>query len=169
MGWDQERLAGGERRAAEGNPECPEMSGIVRNCPGFVPACPRDDAFGAPPAAFWRFQERGRPGDKFFIRRMNENDLQKGQIFATTNLRIVLMLVLARRAQVKEKPMICMPIDDSQMLCWLRSQLKVLSAWREELVCRNETDLEAVTRLEQHHQWLNAELERLDPGIRHHG
>lgn len=65
--------------------------------------------------------------------------------------------------------MICMPIDDSQMLCWLRSQLKVLSAWREELVCRNETDLEAVTRLEQHHQWLNAELERLDPGIRHHG
>ena len=52
--------------------------------------------------------------------------------------------------------MICMPIDDAQMLCWLRSQLRVLSAWREELVCRNETDLEAVTRLEQHHQWLQS-------------
>lgn len=57
----------------------------------------------------------------------------------------------------------CMPIDDVQMLCWLRGQLKVLSAWREELVCRNETDLEAVTRLEQHHQWLRSELQRLDP------
>lgn len=57
----------------------------------------------------------------------------------------------------------CTPIDDVQMLCWLRAQLKVLSAWREELVCRNETDLEAVTRLEQHHQWLHGELQRLDP------
>lgn len=56
----------------------------------------------------------------------------------------------------------CMPIDDFQMLCWLRGQLKVLSAWREELVCRNEQDLDAVARLDMHYDWLHSELSRLE-------
>jgi hypothetical protein len=56
----------------------------------------------------------------------------------------------------------CGPIDDFQMLCWLRGQLRVLSAWREELASRHDQDLEALTRLEVHHDWLLSELGRLE-------
>jgi hypothetical protein len=56
----------------------------------------------------------------------------------------------------------CLPIDDASMLCWLRSQLKVVEAWRDELASRPDLDLEAISRLEQHYNWLSYELSRLD-------
>ncbi|MFN7053917.1 hypothetical protein [Hyphomonas sp.] len=56
----------------------------------------------------------------------------------------------------------CVPIDDFQMLCWLRGQLRILTAWREELASRPDQDLEALSRLEAHHDWLQSELGRLE-------
>lgn len=57
----------------------------------------------------------------------------------------------------------CLPIDDTAMLCWLQSQLKVVEAWRDELATRPDLDLEAVSRLEHHYDWLASEVSRLAP------
>lgn len=56
----------------------------------------------------------------------------------------------------------CVPIADKTMLGWLRSQLRVLEAWQAELLRRGESDLEAIERLDKHHTWLCAEIERLE-------
>ena len=56
----------------------------------------------------------------------------------------------------------CLPIDESSMLCWLQSQLKVVEVWRDELATRPDLDLEAISRLEQHYNWLSFEVSRLD-------
>ena len=56
----------------------------------------------------------------------------------------------------------CLPLDDASMTCWLRTQIRVLEAWREELAVRPEVDIQAVTRLEQHYAWLTSEVARLD-------
>ena len=61
---------------------------------------------------------------------------------------------------------LCMPIDDSAMLCWLKQQVRVLEAWREELACRPEIEISMVTRLERHYAWLSDEIYRLDTGQR---
>ena len=57
----------------------------------------------------------------------------------------------------------CLPIDDSAMLCWLQSQLRVIAAWRDELALRSDPDFEALERLEHHYQWLASEVSRLGP------
>ena len=56
----------------------------------------------------------------------------------------------------------CLPLDDTAMICWLKQQVRVLEAWREELAGRPEIDIAAVTRLERHYQWLTSEINRLD-------
>ncbi|MEM6412190.1 MAG: hypothetical protein AAF683_11720 [Pseudomonadota bacterium] len=56
----------------------------------------------------------------------------------------------------------CLPIADRTMLGWLRSQLRVLEAWRAELIARGETDLETLERLDRHHTWLSSEIARLE-------
>jgi len=56
----------------------------------------------------------------------------------------------------------CLPIDEAAMLCWLKSQVRVIEAWREDLAMRPDIDLDAVRRLERHYQWLTAEVDRLD-------
>lgn len=56
----------------------------------------------------------------------------------------------------------CLPIDDAGMTCWLSSQLKVLDAWREELVLRPELEIAQVEALQRHRDWLASELERLE-------
>jgi uncharacterized small protein (DUF1192 family) len=48
------------------------------------------------------------------------------------------------------------------MLCWLKQQVRVLEAWREELACRSEIDIATVTRLERHYAWLTSEIMRLE-------
>ncbi|MEL7030868.1 MAG: hypothetical protein AAGL97_14095 [Pseudomonadota bacterium] len=56
----------------------------------------------------------------------------------------------------------CIPLDDSAMVCWLKTQVRVIEAWREELAMRAELDVSALTRLETHYQWLSAEVSRLE-------
>ena len=56
----------------------------------------------------------------------------------------------------------CLPIDDTAMICWLKTQVRVIEAWREELAMRPEIDIPTVTRLEQHYAWLTSEIDRLD-------
>ena len=56
----------------------------------------------------------------------------------------------------------CIPMDDTAMLCWLRQQVRVLEAWREELACRPEIEIAMVTRLERHYAWLTSEIMRLE-------
>ncbi len=58
----------------------------------------------------------------------------------------------------------CLPIDDSAMLCWLKTQVTVLDAWRDELTCRPDTSDSMINRLEQHRSWLREEISRLDTG-----
>ncbi|WP_155838233.1 hypothetical protein [Hyphomonas beringensis] len=60
----------------------------------------------------------------------------------------------------------CLPMDDTAMLCWLKNQVTVLEAWREELTCRPETSISMITRLEKHRSWLREEISRLDPGLK---
>ncbi|MEM9571324.1 MAG: hypothetical protein AAF996_07650 [Pseudomonadota bacterium] len=56
----------------------------------------------------------------------------------------------------------CIPLDDSAMVCWLKTQVRVIEAWREELACRSELDIPAVLRLEEHYAWLTEEVARLE-------
>ena len=56
----------------------------------------------------------------------------------------------------------CLPLDDTAMVCWLKKQVRVIEAWREELASRPELDINAITRLEQHYAWLTYEVARLD-------
>lgn len=60
-----------------------------------------------------------------------------------------------------ERPM-CLPIDDTAMLCWLKNQRTVLEAWRNELTCRPDTTETMINRVEQHYTWLSEEISRLD-------
>jgi hypothetical protein len=56
----------------------------------------------------------------------------------------------------------CLPLDDVAMVCWLRQQVRVLEAWREELACRPEIEIAMVMRLERHYAWLTSEIMRLE-------
>ncbi len=56
----------------------------------------------------------------------------------------------------------CLPMDDTAMVCWLRTQVRVLDAWREELATRPDLDIQAITRLEKHYAWLTDEVTRLE-------
>lgn len=56
----------------------------------------------------------------------------------------------------------CLPLDDAAMICWLKTQVRVVEAWREELACRPEIDISAVERLETHYSWLTFEVTRLE-------
>ncbi|MEO0550455.1 MAG: hypothetical protein AAFZ91_11090 [Pseudomonadota bacterium] len=56
----------------------------------------------------------------------------------------------------------CLPLDDTAMTCWLKTQIRVIEVWREELASRPEIDIEAITRLEQHYTWLTYEAGRLE-------
>ncbi|MEL6243802.1 MAG: hypothetical protein AAFQ21_00550 [Pseudomonadota bacterium] len=56
----------------------------------------------------------------------------------------------------------CLPLDDTAMVCWLKTQVRVIEAWREELACRPEFDIAAARRLETHYAWLTSEVARLE-------
>jgi hypothetical protein len=60
----------------------------------------------------------------------------------------------------------CVPVDESAMLCWLQTQLRVIKAWQDELASRPDADIRQVERLSRHHDWLTEELDRLSP-LRH--
>ncbi|MEL7547002.1 MAG: hypothetical protein AAGJ84_10150 [Pseudomonadota bacterium] len=48
------------------------------------------------------------------------------------------------------------------MLSWLKSQVRVVEHWREELARQPDIDLDAVIRVETHYQWLTEEVARLE-------
>ncbi len=56
----------------------------------------------------------------------------------------------------------CFRFQNADMLEWLKSQVRVLEAWREDVASRPDIDLEMVTRLEQHYQWLTSEVVTLE-------
>ncbi|MEL7129310.1 MAG: hypothetical protein AAGK23_07165 [Pseudomonadota bacterium] len=56
----------------------------------------------------------------------------------------------------------CVPISDRTMLGWLRGQLRIVEAWQAELLRRGDADLETVTRLQTHFEWLTSEVGRLE-------
>lgn len=60
----------------------------------------------------------------------------------------------------------CLPLDQTSLLCWLHTQVRVLEAWREELAMQADLDLTQLQRLEQHYQWLTGEIVALEGGVR---
>lgn len=60
----------------------------------------------------------------------------------------------------------CIPIDDTAMLCWLKTQVRVLEAWRDELCIRPGCQTPMLLRLEKHHDWLTQEVSRLEAPAR---
>lgn len=56
----------------------------------------------------------------------------------------------------------CLNFQTSDMLAWLKTQVRVLEAWREDMATRPEFDLEMIMRLEHHYQWLTREVGTLE-------
>ncbi|MEM1105259.1 MAG: hypothetical protein AAGH87_02635 [Pseudomonadota bacterium] len=59
----------------------------------------------------------------------------------------------------------CVPLDRMSLLGWLKTQVRIVEAWREDLARQPDMDLDQVQRLERHYQWLTGEVSKLeDPG-----
>ena len=56
----------------------------------------------------------------------------------------------------------CFQIRNDDMLDWLRMQVRVLEAWREHVATAPELDVDMITRLEHHYQWLTGEVYELE-------
>lgn len=56
----------------------------------------------------------------------------------------------------------CLPMDDAAMICWLKTQVRIIEAWREELATRPDLDIRSVMRLEKHYAWLTSEIAWLE-------
>lgn len=56
----------------------------------------------------------------------------------------------------------CLPLDDGSMICWLKTQVRVIEAWHEELASRPDIDMEVLMQLEKHYAWLTAEVSDLE-------
>ena len=56
----------------------------------------------------------------------------------------------------------CLGFNDFDMMSWLRHQIRVIEAWRDDVAMRPELDMEMIIRLEQHYQWLTSEVSSLE-------
>jgi|GEM_PF-987465 len=56
----------------------------------------------------------------------------------------------------------CYHFQSNDMLEWLKTQVRVIEAWREDIASRPDLDMEMITRLEHHYQWLTAEVLNLE-------
>lgn len=56
----------------------------------------------------------------------------------------------------------CLQFQNAAMLDWLKTQVRVIEAWREDVATRSDLDLDMISRLEQHYQWLTAEVLNLE-------
>lgn len=56
----------------------------------------------------------------------------------------------------------CVPIDRMSLLGWLKTQVRVVEAWREDMARQPDIDLAQVQRLERHYQWLTGEIAKLE-------
>ena len=61
----------------------------------------------------------------------------------------------------------CYHFQSRDMLEWLKTQVRVIEAWREDVASRPDLDLDMITRLEHHYQWLTAEVLTLERGTSH--
>ena len=59
----------------------------------------------------------------------------------------------------------CFRFQNSDMLEWLKTQVRILEAWREDVASRPDIDFDLVCRLEQHYQWLTSEVLTLERTI----
>jgi len=71
------------------------------------------------------------------------------------------MSLVANHSHLQEKPM-CYRFQTGDMLEWLKTQVRIIEAWREDIASRPDLDLEMITRLERHYQWLTAEVLSLE-------
>ena len=53
-------------------------------------------------------------------------------------------------------------IHDQKMLEWMKMQVRILEAWREEVASRVEIDVPVLMRLERHYAWLSSEVSMLE-------
>ena len=56
----------------------------------------------------------------------------------------------------------CYRFQTGDMLEWLKTQVRFIEAWREDIASRPDLDLEMITRLERHYQWLTSEVLNLE-------
>ena len=56
----------------------------------------------------------------------------------------------------------CLQFQNAAMLDWLKTQVRVIEAWREDVATRSDLDMDMITRLECHYQWLTAEVLNLE-------
>ncbi|MCR9195743.1 MAG: hypothetical protein NXH88_13475 [Hyphomonas sp.] len=59
----------------------------------------------------------------------------------------------------------CYHFQSGDMLEWLKTQVRVIEAWREDVASRPDLDLDLITRIEQHYQWLTAEVVNLERSV----
>jgi len=52
----------------------------------------------------------------------------------------------------------CIRFRNGDMIEWLRTQVRIIEAWREDIATRQDLDLEMITRIEVHYQWLTSEV-----------
>lgn len=57
--------------------------------------------------------------------------------------------------------MICTHGEERTLLSWLVTQEKVLALWVEDALARAPRDAAFLAELERHHEWLAAQVERL--------
>ncbi len=62
----------------------------------------------------------------------------------------------------------CYHFQSSDMLEWLKTQVRVIEVWREDVASRPDLDLDMITRLEHHYQWLTAEVVNLEKRFSRH-
>lgn len=56
----------------------------------------------------------------------------------------------------------CLPLHDTDLIEWLKRQVRVIEAWREDMAMQPDIDIDTVMRLERHYAWLTGEIERLE-------
>ncbi|MEM9738840.1 MAG: hypothetical protein AAF829_03160 [Pseudomonadota bacterium] len=64
--------------------------------------------------------------------------------------------------QPKDILAMCLPLDRLSLLGWLKTQVRVVEAWREDLARQPDIDLAQVQRIERHYQWLTGEIIKLE-------
>jgi uncharacterized protein YfaP (DUF2135 family) len=74
------------------------------------------------------------------------------------------MPTVANHSHLQESFM-CYHFQSSDMLEWLKTQVRVIEAWREDVASRPDLDMDLITRIEQHYQWLTAEVMNLEKGL----
>lgn len=60
----------------------------------------------------------------------------------------------------------CLEIKNDAMRVWLESQIRMVTAWRDDAANASDVDPETLRRLETHLAWLTFEAKRLTRDVR---